>query len=228
MTPPDKSAAPYPPVAARKEIHRHRRREAESVSRTLTSHTRIIVLPKCRMIWHNSRKEHLKAATRKLKTPSQFKRLDIEDLSFGRISVRSLPSAPLIGVLLVFTLVNGGAEPERIGFCRHTAQAALTSCRRAAESDYWVAWGKCDNLTDPAARENCRNQAAADRNEVWQACDDQNDARLAACQRLGEAPYDPVIDPSNFVARVDNLYFPLTPGTTFIYEGQTTQGFEHD
>jgi len=164
----------------------------------------------------------------KLKTPSQFKRLDIEDLSFGRISVRSLPSAPLIGVLLVFTLVNGGAEPERIGFCRHTAQAALTSCRRAAESDYWVAWGKCDNLTDSAARENCRNQAAADRNDVWQVCDDQNEARLAACQRLGEAPYDPVIDPSNFVTRIDNPYFPLTPGTTFIYEGHTAQGFEHD
>jgi hypothetical protein len=165
----------------------------------------------------------------KLKTPSQFKRLDIEDLSFGRTSVRSLPSAPLMaGILLAFTLINSGAEPERIGFCRHTAQAALTSCRRAAESDYWVAWGKCNNLADPAARENCRNQAAADRNDAWQVCDEQNEARLAACQRLGEAPYDPVIDPSNFVHGVTNPYFPLTPGTTFIYEGQTAQGFEHD
>ena len=52
--------------------------------------------------------------------------------------------------------------------------------------------------------------------------------RIAACDRLGGAPYDPVIDPSNFVARIDNPYFPLMPGTTFIYEGQTAEGFEHD
>jgi hypothetical protein len=61
-----------------------------------------------------------------------------------------------------------------------------------------------------------------------QSCADQNDVRLAACDRFGPAPYDPVIDPSNFVAQVDNPYFPLTPGTTFVYEGQTAEGFEHD
>jgi len=61
-----------------------------------------------------------------------------------------------------------------------------------------------------------------------QSCEEQNDVRLAACDGFGPAQYDPIIDPSNFVAQVDNPYFPLTPGTTFIYEGQTTQGFEHD
>jgi len=29
------------------------------------------------------------------------------------------------------------------------------------------------------------------------------------------------IDPNNFVSEVDNPYFPLTPGTTFVYEGET-------
>jgi hypothetical protein len=57
---------------------------------------------------------------------------------------------------------------------------------------------------------------------------EQNHARLAACERLGGAPYDPVIDPSNFIAPVDNPYFPLTPGTTFVYEGHISQGLEHD
>ena len=33
------------------------------------------------------------------------------------------------------------------------------------------------------------------------------------------AAYSPVIDPANFVARVDNPYFPLVPGTVFHYEG---------
>lgn len=32
--------------------------------------------------------------------------------------------------------------------------------------------------------------------------------------------YNPEIDPANFVEGIDNPYFPLEPGTTFIYEGQ--------
>ena len=162
----------------------------------------------------------------KLKVPSQFKRLAIENLSFRRASVRSLRSAALMSGMVL--ICNGWAEPERIDFCQQTAQAALTSCQEAADSEYFVALGKCANLADPAARDECRDQAAADRNGARRVCDDQNDARLAACVQLGEAPYDPVIDPSNFVARVDNPYFPLMPGTTFVYEGQTAQGFEHD
>jgi hypothetical protein len=37
-----------------------------------------------------------------------------------------------------------------------------------------------------------------------------------------------VIDPANFVATIDNPFMTLTPGTTFIYEGQTAQGLEHN
>jgi len=37
-------------------------------------------------------------------------------------------------------------------------------------------------------------------------------------------PYRKEIDPANFVDRVDNRYFPLTPGTTLVYEGETEGG----
>jgi len=37
-------------------------------------------------------------------------------------------------------------------------------------------------------------------------------------------PYRKEIEPANFVDRVDNRYFPLTPGTTFVYEGKTEDG----
>ncbi len=40
------------------------------------------------------------------------------------------------------------------------------------------------------------------------------------------ANYAPEIDPSNFVKEVDNPYFPLEPGTTWVYEGQTPEGTE--
>jgi hypothetical protein len=33
-------------------------------------------------------------------------------------------------------------------------------------------------------------------------------------------PYAPVIDPADFVAAVDNRYFPLTPGTRWVMEGE--------
>jgi hypothetical protein len=33
-------------------------------------------------------------------------------------------------------------------------------------------------------------------------------------------PYAPVVDPADFVARVDNPYFPLTPGTRWVMEGE--------
>ena len=164
-----------------------------------------------------------------MKTHSQLSTLGIEDHSCHRKSVRSLPSATLMaGVILVFTLINGGAEPKRVDFCRQTAQDALASCQAGAQSDYSLALGKCDNLSDPAARDACRTQASADLQDARQTCQTQENTRLAACQRLGGAPYDPVIDPSNFVPQVDNPYFPLRPGTTFIYEGHTAKGFEHD
>jgi len=51
-------------------------------------------------------------------------------------------------------------------------------------------------------------------------------ALLAACGGGGDAgtsptasPYAPTIDPARFTDRVTNPYFPLTPGTTYVYEG---------
>lgn len=165
-----------------------------------------------------------------MKTRSQVNPLGINAHSTRKESTIFFSSAALAAgiTILLFTLVNAESAPDQMNFCHQTAKAALTACRAAAESDYWVAQGKCDNLSDHADRQSCRNQARADLNDARQSCDEQNEVRVAACQRLGRAPYDPVIDPSNFVARVDNPYFPLTPGTTFVYEGQTEQGFEHD
>jgi len=33
--------------------------------------------------------------------------------------------------------------------------------------------------------------------------------------------YNPVIDPANFVADIDNTYLPMTPGTTYIYKSES-------
>jgi hypothetical protein len=130
------------------------------------------------------------------------------------------------GALLVFHLVGIGAAAAPTNFCRLTAEASLRSCQAGAQSDRWLAVAKCDNITDAAERKDCQQQAQSDLKDAWQTCDEQNDARNAVCRQLGGAPYDPVIDPANFIDPVDfpahpNQYFPLTSGTTMIYESST-------
>lgn len=50
---------------------------------------------------------------------------------------------------------------------------------------------------------------------------------LAACDKNpAEPPYDPVINPADFVANIDNPFFPLTPGTTFHFRATTDEGNE--
>lgn len=43
-----------------------------------------------------------------------------------------------------------------------------------------------------------------------------------------QQPYAPVIDPANFGTTIDNPFMPLVPGTTFVYEGKTELGNEHN
>ncbi len=42
-----------------------------------------------------------------------------------------------------------------------------------------------------------------------------------------EPEYNPNIDPTDFVSTIDNPFFPLTPGTTLVYESSTPEGVEH-
>ena len=39
-------------------------------------------------------------------------------------------------------------------------------------------------------------------------------------------PYNPRIEPADFVTRVDNPFFPLAPGTVYHYEAETDEGHE--
>ncbi len=50
-----------------------------------------------------------------------------------------------------------------------------------------------------------------------------------ACSRasLDETAYSVDIDPGEFVARIDNPYFPQAGGTRYVYEGLTNKGLEH-
>jgi hypothetical protein len=140
------------------------------------------------------------------------------------------PSLPQTAVpfLLLGVLLAAPAPARAADFCQQTAQDVLKSCNTLAQGDQQLALAKCDNVSDAAARTACERQAAADAKDATADCQDQYDVRAAACERLGPAPYDPVIDPADFVSGVNNPFFPLRPGTTLVSEGATPDGFEHD
>jgi len=116
-------------------------------------------------------------------------------------------------------------KPRR--FCSETARDALKSCRFEAHSDYWLLLGKCENLAAREERIACRREAQQALRQALKDCNEQFGARREVCEELGQDPYDPMIEPVDFASEVNNPFFPLVPGTTYIYEGETEAGLEH-
>ena len=145
-------------------------------------------------------------------------------------SRRLLAGAGLaVAAFLAGNLVSRAlAATDVVNACQQTATDVLAGCRGSAQSDYQIALGKCVNVSDQAARKACQKQAAEDLDDALQTCKGGFGVREESCDKLGPAPYDPVIDPANFVAKIDNPFFPLVPGTTFIYKGQTSEGLMRD
>ena len=131
-----------------------------------------------------------------------------------------IPST-FLGTILLLTLASGARAAT--DYCTLTANDALRGCKPDAAGGYWVAVGKCDNIADAGDRRDCKDEASADKADELDLCNEQLAARLDACEHLGPDTYEPAIDPANFVSVIDNPFFPLVPGTTFISEG----GGEH-
>jgi hypothetical protein len=114
--------------------------------------------------------------------------------------------------------------------CAEVAQSQLKACRNSALDDYWVSIATCDNdaADDPKGR--CPAAASRALSDARAECSDQLHSRTAICEQLGGGKYDPVIERSNFShsTTISNPFFPLKPGTTFLYEGKTADGVERD
>ncbi|MCC7294041.1 MAG: hypothetical protein IT449_18425 [Phycisphaerales bacterium] len=126
-----------------------------------------------------------------------------------------------VGIMMTAAAIYG----EEI--CTDTSEDVRDSCRQQARADFYLESAKCENIMDAEARRACKQEARAARMEQLEDCDDQFEARKDLCEVLGADAYDPGIDPSDFVAGVDNPYFPLTPGTTYVYEQHDDEGVEH-
>jgi hypothetical protein len=165
--------------------------------------------------------------------------------SIASLSIALIPRAAQfviksVQLVAVFCLVSGlalaeadnndneGDNDRNVGSCTRTADAALRACQHEIEDNFWIAIGNCINLSDPGARTKCDSGAKVVLKEGEEECGAQSKARLQVCKALGEAPYDPPIDPSMFVdpaqigkTVVPNPYFPLVRGRTWVYKGDT-------
>lgn len=147
-------------------------------------------------------------------------------------TLTSIPVRPLLLSILfilpvcltpVFSIAGEIDDDHEVAFCSKTAKAALKSCNNGVRDDYWLNVGKCLNESDADDRAECFVETREQRKEDRELCGDQFDARKDICDMIGEAAYDPEIDPVNFVdvagmTATPNPYFPLTPGLTKVYQ----------
>jgi len=135
----------------------------------------------------------------------------------------------MAGILLVSNLFSSTVSAGILSNpCKKTAHDILMSCRFGVFDEYYLAQATCDNLTSGEEQKACMQPARENKRSGIEDCQNQYNARLDICKSLGGGAYHPVIDPANFVTKIDNPYSTLTPGTTFIYEGTTENGFEHN
>ncbi|MGB7933861.1 MAG: hypothetical protein WCH04_16870 [Gammaproteobacteria bacterium] len=140
---------------------------------------------------------------------------------------RSLPNLAIVvllagGVAFGATDAAAGGQGKTDKVCAQTAKLANKACGKDVQDNYLIARAKCQNLINADEKDTCLADAKSVREDEKSECGDVRDARLELCDALtiGGGPYDPVIDPGNFVPAdqiVGNTYFPLIKGRTMIY-----------
>ena len=60
------------------------------------------------------------------------------------------------------------------------------------------------------------------------ACGGPSSGNANGTHQTTQTAYSPHIDPADFTTKIDNKYFPLKPGTTFVYRGKTEDATEGD
>lgn len=142
---------------------------------------------------------------------------------------RSAVVAILIAAGMALPPAGAIAGQKGSKVCSQTAKLAFAACGNDVQNNYLTARAKCLNITDANDHSSCLKDAKSTKQDDKSECKDVRDARLQVCDTLtmGGGPYDPSIDPANFVPAdqiLGNQYFPLKPGTQWVYnntDGET-------
>ena len=109
--------------------------------------------------------------------------------------------------------------------CSDTTKAAHAACLYSGLDEFWINTGKCRNEKDAGDRESCLKEARTVARDATTLCGEQRTERKDLCEDLGEAPYDPAFERSQFVdprqvgkSIAPNPWFPLIGGRTLVYE----------
>ena len=129
----------------------------------------------------------------------------------------------LVGLVAAVFVVPAYAQAG--DFCTQTADAVLDSCNAGVQGDGVLGQAVCLNISNDAARAKCLDALDDSQQEATTLCTDQHATRLAACGVLGEARYDPDLNPGRFDDPLrpskPNPYFPLGVGKHWEYRSAT-------
>lgn len=135
-----------------------------------------------------------------------------------------------VAIALAFAFLGSGAQAENdnkyANACFVTAVYLNRACELDAIEEAKIGRAKCVNATDRAAARRCQAEVDETRNEAKRTCVEQFEARDDVCDALPKRPYDPTIDPENFVAEITNPYAPFSVGSRWVYEKDGEDGLE--
>lgn len=131
----------------------------------------------------------------------------------------------------VYTLISvfstgAWATDRGPNICGKTTQQLFQACQHNVQTDTRTGFAICLNMGDRADVKDCLRTTHQARLEANAQCQDIREARNDVCEETGNGPYDPVINPANFVAGIDNRYTPFPPGAFRVYEKRTAEGVE--
>lgn len=118
------------------------------------------------------------------------------------------------------------ATDQGQNICGKTTQQLFQACQYDARTETRTGFAICLNMSDPADSKACIRTTQQAHWEANAQCKEIREARNDVCDVTGSGPYDPVIDPANFVSGIDNRYTPFPPGAFRVYEKKTAEGLE--
>lgn len=116
------------------------------------------------------------------------------------------------------------SRKEVTNVCGKTTLKLWQACKLETHDAAAVEAAQCLNLSDPQASKDCEQARRITRAEALVQCAAVSKARDEVCTKLGAGPYDPIIDPANFVVGINNPHTPFAPGAFRVYEKKTATG----
>ena len=143
-----------------------------------------------------------------------------------KISRLLISTALICPMLLATTAMAKDDDDENHGprYCSYTADTQFSGCKNEIKDDAFKAKAICINITDNQERKQCLVEASTALKDGSKLCGAQLKARKQLCNAVGEARYDPDLNPANFDQDFThltkpNIFRPLGIGNHWKYAG---------